>query len=82
MFILAVLTTSLQASEYRKCLDKAIDISEAVAIAKEYVGKPYKVWISSSKRTGECFWKARGTKGYVSIEASSGEVVRFRKYRR
>ncbi len=63
------------------CVLNAIDMERAISIAREHTGKPYKAWISKSKRTGECFWKVRGTEGYVILEATSGELVRFYRNR-
>jgi len=64
------------------CVREAIDMEQAVGIAREYTGKPFKAWISLSKRTGECMWKVRGTKGYVIIDALNGEIVKFYRNRK
>ncbi len=72
----------LYGAPYEGCLRYAIPIERAIEIAKRHVGKPYKVWIGMSKRTGECFWKVKGTEGYLILQASSGEVIRFYRNRR
>ncbi|NPA41730.1 MAG: hypothetical protein GXO18_05580 [Aquificae bacterium] len=64
------------------CVYNAIDMERAVNIAREHVGKPFKAWVSQSKRTGECFWKVKGTEGYVIMEAGTGEVIKFYRNRK
>ncbi len=67
---------------YLACLEESIEIERALEIARQHSGKPYKAWISRSKRTGECFWKVKGTEGYVILDAKTGEIVRFYRNRR
>ncbi len=66
---------------YYDCIRDAIRAEQALDIARDYVGKPFKLWISKSKRTGECFWKIKGTEGYIILQANSGEIIRFYKNR-
>ena len=75
-------TTIAFAGSFYDCVRNAIDIERAVEIARPQVGTPFKAWVSQSKRTGECFWKVKGTQGYVIMEADSGEVIRFYKNRK
>ncbi len=82
LFSLLALTAFSYAGSYYDCIRNAIDIEKAVDIAKVQVGIPFKVWISQSKKTGECFWKIRGTEGYLVLDAESGEVLRFYRNRR
>ena len=82
LLTLVVISSSVLASSYESCLRGAISIERAVEIGRDYVGKPYKVWIGMSKRTGECFWKVKGTEGYLILQARSGEVIRFYRNRR
>ncbi len=70
------------AGSYYDCIRGAIDIDKAVDIARSHVGKPFKVWISQSKRTGECFWKVKGTEGYIILSAEDGEILKFYRNRR
>jgi len=79
---LLVFTTLSYPDSYYDCIRKAIDIERAVDIARAQVGIPYKVWISQSKKTGECFWKIRGTEGYLILDAENGEILRFYRNRR
>ncbi|MDQ7039069.1 MAG: PepSY domain-containing protein [Aquificota bacterium] len=84
VFPLVLLLTGglvLGGDHHLRCLEGAIGMLRAVEIAEEHVGKPYKVWISRSRRTGECFWKVKGIKGYVILDAKTGEVVRFYRSR-
>ncbi len=70
------------AGSYYDCIRRAIDIERAVEIARSQVGTPFKAWISQSKRTGECFWKVKGTEGYIILDAENGEVLKFYRNRR
>jgi hypothetical protein len=65
-----------------ECLRYSISIERAVETARQYTGEPFKAWLSYSKRSGYCYWKVRGSQGYVIIDARNGEVVRFYKKRR
>ncbi len=65
------------AGSFFDCAMSAVDIERAVQKARQYTGKPIKVWLSKSKRTGECFWKVKGLDGYVTIDARTGELLKF-----
>ncbi len=80
LIILLIAISIVYSRDWKSCLYGSISIERAISIAKSYVGKPYKAWISKSKRTGECYWKVRGTEGYVILDAKSGELIKF--YRR
>lgn len=77
MLIPITLLFSLSLDE---CIQSSMDIEEAIRIAKDYVGKPYKVYLSASKRKNRCLYKVKGTEGYISIDAKTGEIVKL--YRR
>jgi len=82
-FLLLFFTCALSfGAAWEECVRDAIPIEKALERAGDYVGKPFKVWISRSKRTGECFWKVKGTEGYVILQAESGEIIRFYRNRR
>ncbi len=85
MKVLATLTLVLSFSfggSFYNCVRNAIDIERAVEIARAQVGTPFKAWVSQSRRTGECFWKVKGTEGYVIMDAESGEILKFYRNRR
>ena len=69
------------AGSYYDCIRNAVDMERAIDIARDYVGKPFKVWIGRSKRTGECYWKVKGTKGYLMLKAETGEIIKFYRNR-
>ncbi len=71
-----------KAGTFYDCVYDAIDMERAINVAREHVGKPFKAWVSQSKRTGECFWKVKGTEGYVIMEAGTGEVIKFYRNRK
>ncbi len=81
VILIAILSLSFGGSYY-DCIREAIDMERAVEIAKAQVGTPFKAWISRSRRTGECFWKVKGTEGYIVLDAESGEVLKFYRNRR
>ncbi len=83
MFLVLITIVSLSfGGSYYDCVREAIPITRAVNIAKDYVGKPFKVWVSKSKRTGECFWKVKGTEGYITLKAKTGEIIKFYRNRK
>ena len=85
MKVLVIFLTLVSASlggSYFDCVRDSIEIERALEIARQHSGKPYKAWISQSKRTGECFWKVKGTEGYVIMDAKTGEIIRFYRNRR
>ena len=81
VILLAVFSYSYGGGFY-ECVRNAISIQKAVTIAKVHTGKPYKVWVSKSKRTGECFWKIKGTRGYMVLRADDGEIIKFYRNKR
>jgi hypothetical protein len=82
LFALYLITSVVFGGSYLDCVQESIEIERALEIARQHSGKPYKVWISRSKRTGECFWKVKGTEGYVILDAKTGEIIRFYRNRR
>lgn len=77
-----ILFTSLSfAGSYHDCIRNAVDIERAIDVARDYVGKPFKVWVGQSKRTGECYWKVKGTEGYLILKAETGEIIKFYRSR-
>ena len=82
-FILLLTISGItSAGGYYDCIRGAIGIERAIEIARSQVGTPYKAWISQSRRTGECFWKVKGTEGYMILDARNGEIVKFYRNRR
>lgn len=81
ILITVLLASSSFAGSYYDCIRTAVDIERAIDIARDYVGKPFKVWIGQSKRTGECYWKVKGTKGYLMLKAETGEIIKFYRNR-
>jgi len=69
------------AGSYQDCIRNAVEIERAIEVARDYVGKPFKVWIGQSKKTGECYWKVKGTEGYIILKAETGEIVKFYRNR-
>ncbi|RLJ70428.1 hypothetical protein BCF55_0700 [Hydrogenivirga caldilitoris] len=69
------------AGSYHDCIRNAVAIERAIEVARDYVGKPFKVWIGQSKRTGECYWKVNGTEGYIILKAETGEIIKFYRNR-
>jgi hypothetical protein len=82
LYILVINVGVLFAGSPGECLRRSISIEQAVRAARQYSGEPFKAWLSYSKRSGYCYWKVKGSKGYVIIDARSGEIVRFYRNRR
>jgi len=76
VFILLTLGLSF-GGVHQDCAGNSISMEKAVEIAKAHVGTPTDARISRSRGKGECFWRVRGTEGYVVIDARSGKVIKF-----
>jgi len=65
----------------KECIDKALDLTEAVRGVEHLTGKVYKVYLSKRRRTGECLYKIKGLEGTAVVDAETGELVKFFKKR-
>ncbi len=81
MFVLAILllVSMSWASSWQSCVEGAVDLEKAVKNAVPHTGKVYAVKLYLKKKTGECLYSVRGIKGYATVDASTGEVIRFTK---
>ena len=85
MKVAAILLLTLGFSfsrDFWDCVQEAIDIEDALEKARPQVGKVYRAQLKVSQRSGDCYWSIRGTEGYLSIDALSGEVRFFKRSRR
>ena len=57
-----------------------INISNVESMAKQYVGTITAIKLSKTKK-GECHFKVYGDKGYITIDANNGELLKFTKKR-
>ncbi|ACN98429.1 hypothetical protein [Sulfurihydrogenibium azorense] len=57
-----------------------ISMSDVEKTASSYVGNITSVKLSKN-RSGECYYKVYGEKGYVTIDALNGELLKFTKKR-
>jgi hypothetical protein len=55
-------------------------MSDVEKTASSYVGNITSVKLSKN-RSGECYYKVYGEKGYVTIDALNGELLKFTKKR-
>jgi len=76
--ILTLLT--LAWASYASC-PSSISIEEAIKIAKPYVGEVISTTKTQSKKTGECYYRVRGTEGTANIDANTGKLIRFYRSR-
>lgn len=58
-----------------------ISIEEAIRNARQYVGTVQSTQLSQSKKTGECYYRVRGTEGTALIDAKDGKLLRFYRKR-
>ncbi len=66
---------------YERCYP-SLPMEEAVVIAKEYTGEVYYAKLSYRKRCDCCVYRIKGMRGVVEVDADTGKVVRFTRYRR
>jgi hypothetical protein len=71
-----ILALSVNAEECKSDLS----VSKVEDIASPYVGTIRSVKLSKSRK-GECYFKVYGDKGYATIDANSGELLKFTKKR-
>lgn len=58
-----------------------ISIEDAIKKAKEYVGNVQSSQLSQNKKTGECYYRVRGTEGTAIIDAKDGKLLKFYRKR-
>ncbi len=58
-----------------------ISLEQAVNSAKQYVGTVQSAQLSQNKKTGECYYRVRGTEGTAMIDAKDGKLLRFYRKR-
>lgn len=59
----------------------SISIEEAIRVAKPYVGEVIYSSKGQSKKTGECYYRVRGTQGTAIVDARDGKLIRFYRSR-
>ncbi len=59
----------------------SISIEQAINNARQYVGTVQSAQLSQNKKTGECFYRVRGTEGTAVIDAKDGKLIRFTRKR-
>ncbi|MGC8868709.1 MAG: curli assembly protein CsgG [Sulfurihydrogenibium sp.] len=77
-FLVALLFLNLP-SMATEC-QKTLPMSEVEKVASSYVGKINSVKLSKNKN-GECYYRVYGDTGHVTIDAQSGELLKFTKKR-
>ncbi|MCS7307712.1 MAG: hypothetical protein NZ526_04070 [Aquificaceae bacterium] len=55
----------------------AISIEQAINSAKQYVGVVHSTQLSQNKKTGECYYRIRGSEGTAVVDAKDGKLLRF-----
>jgi len=58
-----------------------ISMEQAINNAKQYVGTVQSSQLSQNKKTGECYYRIRGTQGTALIDARDGKLLRFYRKR-
>ena len=56
-------------------------MEQAINTAKQYVGTVQSSQLSQNKKTGECYYRIRGTEGTALIDARDGKLLRFYRKR-
>ncbi|WP_340695884.1 hypothetical protein [Hydrogenobacter thermophilus] len=59
----------------------SISMEEAIRVAKPYVGEVIYSGKGQSKKTGECYYRVRGTQGTAIVDARDGKLIRFYRSR-
>ncbi len=59
----------------------SISLEQAIKNARQHVGNVQSAQLSQNKKTGECFYRVRGTEGTAIIDAKDGKLLRFSRKR-
>ncbi|MEZ0336966.1 MAG: PepSY domain-containing protein [Aquificaceae bacterium] len=80
MKILYAMLLAVALSPALEC-GSVISIEQAINHAKQYVGTVQSSQLSQNKKTGECYYRIRGTEGTALIDARDGKLLRFYRKR-
>ncbi|HAV40690.1 MAG: PepSY domain-containing protein [Aquificota bacterium] len=80
MKLLSILLFAITLSFAIEC-GNVISIEQAINHAKQYVGTVQSSQLSQNKKTGECYYRIRGTEGTALIDARDGKLLRFYRKR-
>ncbi|MEZ0323525.1 MAG: PepSY domain-containing protein [Hydrogenothermaceae bacterium] len=79
-FIFMLILSSFAISNASECVSN-LSISHVESTAKSFVGSIESVKLSKDRRENTCVYRVKGENGYVVIDASTGEVIKFYKKR-
>lgn len=80
MKILYAMLLAVTLSPALEC-GSVISMEQAINNAKQYVGTVQSSQLSQNKKTGECYYRIRGTEGTALIDARDGKLLRFYRKR-
>jgi uncharacterized membrane protein YkoI len=80
MKILYAMLLAVALSPALEC-GSVISMEQAINNAKQYVGTVQSSQLSQNKKTGECYYRIRGTEGTALIDARDGKLLRFYRKR-
>jgi len=80
MKILYAMLLAVALSPALEC-GSVISMEQAINNAKQYVGTVQSLQLSQNKKTGECYYRIRGTEGTALIDARDGKLLRFYRKR-
>lgn len=80
MKILYAMLLAVTLSPALEC-GSVISMEQAINNAKQYVGTVQSSQLSQNKKTGECYYRIRGTEGTALIDAKDGKLLRFYRKR-
>lgn len=76
--LLLILVYHISFSFALECRE-VIPLSKVESVAKSYVGDITSVKLSMDKRESICVYRINGLNGYVVIDATTGELLKFSK---
>ncbi|MCX7760213.1 MAG: PepSY domain-containing protein [Hydrogenothermaceae bacterium] len=78
--VFALILSFFVISHASECVSN-LSISHVESTAKSFVGSIESVKLAKDKRENICVYKVKGENGYVVVDASTGEVLKFYKKR-
>ncbi|MEJ5339489.1 MAG: PepSY domain-containing protein [Aquificaceae bacterium] len=59
----------------------SISLEQAINNARQHVGNVQSAQLSQNRKTGECFYRVRGSEGTAVIDARDGKLLKFTRRR-
>lgn len=80
-FIIVLLFITFYISHGSECKN-GLSVSQVESISKSYVGNIQGVNLTYDKKENICVYRIKGENGYIVIDATNGDILKFYKKRK